>query len=60
MKNNVLYPYSSVIGKKATAAYLVGHQVAHCMDNLERYKVLPKQNIWFATDAAKVGLLPLQ
>lgn len=56
LKNNVLDPYSSVIGKKATAAYLVGHQVAHCMDNLERYKVLPKQNIWFATDAAKVGI----
>lgn len=56
LKNNVLDPYSSVIGKKATASYLVGHQVAHCMDNLERYKVLPKQNIWFATDAAKVGI----
>lgn len=56
LKNNVLDPYSSAIGKKATAAFLVGHQIAHCMDNLERYKVLPKQNIWFATDASKVGI----
>lgn len=56
LKSNVLDPYSAAIGKKATAAYLVGHQISHCMDNLERFKVLPKQNVWFANDAAKVGL----
>lgn len=56
LKSNILDPYSATIGKKATAAYLVGHQISHCMDNLERFKVLPKQNIWFANDAAKIGL----
>lgn len=56
LKNNVLNPYSNAIGKKATASFLVGHQIAHCMDNLERYKVLPKQSVWFANDATKVGI----
>lgn len=56
LKSNVLDPYSQVIGKKGTAAFLVSHQIAHCMDNLERFKVLPKQNIWFANDATKVGI----
>lgn len=56
LKSNVLDPYSAAIGKQATAAFLVGHQISHCMDNLERFKVLPKQNVWFANDAAKVGL----
>lgn len=56
LKNNILEPYSNAIGKKATASFLVGHQIAHCMDNLERYKVLPRQNIWFANDASKIGI----
>lgn len=55
-KNQFLDPLSRIAGKKATASYLIGHQVAHCMDNLERYKVIPKQNVWFANDIAHYGI----
>lgn len=55
-KSQFLDPLSRIAGKKATASYLIGHQVAHCMDNLERYKVIPKRNVWFANDIAHYGI----
>lgn len=55
-KSQFLDPLSAIAGKKATASYLIGHQVAHCMDNLERYKVIPKRNVWFSNDIAHYGI----
>ena len=51
-------PLSKIAKPDAVAAYLVAHQVSLCMDNLERYKVLPKVNTWFPDSAKTVGLSP--
>lgn len=54
----ILTPFSKKIGDKGTAAYLTGHQVAHCLDQFERSKVIPTKRYWFPNDLAKYGVNP--
>lgn len=56
LMNKYIKPLKNFTNDETIASYLVAHQVAHCMDNLERYKQLPKVSTWFGEDAKKVGL----
>lgn len=56
LMNKYIYPLSKITDMDSIAAYLVAHEVTHCMDNLERYKVLPKSTTWFPDTAKSVGL----
>lgn len=56
LMDQYIRPLSNTVNEKTIAAYLVAHQVSHCMDNLERFKQLPKVSTWFPDDAKKVGL----
>lgn len=56
LMSKYVQPLSKITDEKTVAAYLVAHQVSHCMDNLERFKQLPKAASWFPEDAKKIGL----
>lgn len=58
LMDKYIYPLSKISNMDSIAAYLVAHEVTHCMDNLERYKVLPKSTTWFPDTAKNVGLSP--
>lgn len=48
------------LGKKTNdtqaAAFVTGHMVAHCLDQLERSKIIPLRSVWFSNDLAKYGV----
>lgn len=56
LMDKYIYPLSKISDMDSIAAYLVAHEVTHCMDNLERYKVLPKSTTWFPDTAKSIGL----
>lgn len=56
LMDKYIYPLSKFTDQQTIAAYLVAHEVSDCMDNLERYKTLPKESTWFPETAKEVGL----
>lgn len=54
----LLKPLSKATNEQVTAAFVVGHMTAHCMDQFERSKVIPLKDLWYANDLAKYGVQP--
>lgn len=54
--NKILMPLENEIGKEATASLIIGHNVAICLDQLERENKIFKANTWFSNEVYKIGL----
>lgn len=55
---NFLVPMGKGEDLSTGAAFLVGHEVAHCLDHLERKAMLGSQSSWPVEKAAVFGVLP--
>lgn len=50
-------PLSKKAGENATAAFVAGHMAAHCLDQLERSKVIPLKSVWFSNELEQYGVI---
>lgn len=51
-----LIPLSKKAGENATAAFVAGHMAGHCLDQLERSKVIPLRSVWFSNELEQYGV----
>ena len=49
-------PLSKKAGQNATAAFVAGHMTGHCLDQLERSKVIPLKSVWFSNELEEYGV----
>jgi hypothetical protein len=56
---NFVVPITKAADERSAAAFLMGHEVAHCLDHFERFDVLRKKMIWSADEVAPIGLSPI-
>lgn len=52
-------PITHVTDERSAAAFLMGHEVGHCLDYLERRDALKKKMVWNTQDLAPIGLIPV-
>jgi hypothetical protein len=52
-------PVTQVADERSAAAYLMGHEVGHCLDRLERHVLMAGKMVWNAEDVAALGLSPV-
>lgn len=58
LRDQFLVPMSAKVGEKATVAFLVGHEVGHCLDYYERQRTFPTKGFWTSAESRKVGIAP--
>jgi len=51
-------PISAVASAQSAAAYLVAHEVGHCLDRLERTHLVGQKMAWPLDQVAAIGLAP--
>lgn len=55
---NFVQPIAAVADQRSAAAFLMAHEVGHCLDRFERHDQLGKKMVWAAADLAPLGLEP--
>lgn len=55
---NFVTPIAKVADARSAAAFLMAHEVGHCLDHFERHDRLGKKMIWNTADLAPLGLAP--
>lgn len=56
--NGFIVPLGDVSHLQTGAAFLIAHEVGHCLDGLERGRRLNQRPSWRASDARELGLWP--
>ena len=56
--DNFIIPIKKVSHPQSGAAWLMGHEVGHCLDQLERAQKINKRMSWTAEQALSLGILP--
>lgn len=51
-----MMPLTQPYGETVAAAFLMGHEVGHCLDFMERSNALRGQPVWSSDDATKIGI----
>lgn len=56
---NFVQPITAVSDERSAAAYLMGHEVGHCLDRLERQTLMAGKMVWNADEVTPLGLSPV-
>lgn len=55
---NFIAPIARLANAQQAAAFLMGHEVGHCLDQFERATTLEQDHSWASSDVGALGLAP--